>query len=244
MVKLIVTDFDGTLKPFGESAVSDSVKRRIKAALNENITVAVSSGRTYGELISYLPEFADDLYFICCDGAYYVKGEKTLYQKKIEKEDIALFFKEAGCDFSFVLHGAFKNYSVGTPPLEAKKFNAVPIKRAEEIDEKIFKVTTYGKEFKPSAYSGLRMHWDGGANLSAQYVNKFANKGTALSDLQMRLMLAKYDTACIGDSGNDVVMMRGAKYSFSVGNRCEQLLKSTASHVLNAETAFDEILSI
>ena len=242
MVKLIVSDFDGTLMPYGQSELTGNVKARIKKALEKNMTVAVSSGRTYNELVSYLGEFEDKLFFICCDGAYYVKGGKPLYQKHIEKADLDLFFGAAKDGLSFVLHGAFKNYSVGSLPKEADVFCATPIERREQVGEKIFKVTTYKKELKPSPYSGLRMHWDGGANLSAQYVNRFANKGAALSDLQMRLMLTKFETACIGDSGNDVAMMKGAKYSFAVSDRCEALVKAVNTRAASVEEALDFIL--
>lgn len=241
MIKLIVSDFDGTLMPYGQKNVSDGVKCRIKKALGQNITVAVSSGRTYKELANLLPEFAESIYFICCDGTFYVKGGKPLYQKQIERADLAPFFAEAHEGLAFVLHGAFENYSVGVLPPDADKFRAKPIRTLGEVNEKIFKVTTYKKEFKPSPYSGLRMHWDGGESLMAQYVNRFANKGTALSDLQMRLMLAKYDTACIGDSGNDVIMMKGAKLSFAVGEKCPALLSAVNNRVSTAEEAFDII---
>ena len=242
MVKLIVSDFDGTLMPYGQSDLANGVKGRIKKAIEQNITVAVSSGRTYNELASFLGEFEDKIFFVCCDGAYYVKGGKPLYQKHIEKADLDVFFDAARDGLSFVLHGAFKNYSVGVLPREADIFCATQIERKEQIDEKIFKVTTYKKELKPSPYSGLRMHWDGGANSSAQYVNRFANKGAALSDLQMRLMLTKFETACIGDSGNDVAMMKGAKYSFAVSDRCEALVKAVNHRVKSVEEALDFIL--
>ena len=55
------------------------------------------------------------------------------------------------------------------------------------------------------------MHWDGGENAVSQYVNRFCDKGAALSDLQVRLMLTKFDTACLGDAGNDAAMMKNAK---------------------------------
>lgn len=243
MIKLIVSDFDGTLLPFGESEVSHTVKNRISTVLDRGITFAVSSGRTYRELSAFLPEFADSIYFICCDGAYYVKNGKTLYARKIEPPDLALFFGAAREGFSFVLHGAENNYSFGDIPSEAEIFTPTKISRVGEIQEKIFKVTAYGREFKPSPYSGLRMHWDGGKNSSAQYVNRFANKGTALSDLQTRLALTKFDTACMGDSGNDIVMMKGAKYSFAVGNRCDELVSAASFRADTAEAVFDSLLA-
>ena len=56
-----------------------------------------------------------------------------------------------------------------------------------------------------------------------EYVSTIANKGLAVSDLQMRLYLSKLDTLAIGDGVNDVEMMKKAKYSVAVQGACEQL---------------------
>ena len=144
MIKLIVTDFDGTLMPYGEERVSEKVKEYIRTALDKGLLIAVSSGRTYGELIGFLPEFKDELYFICSDGAYCVKGEKTPYFRALERAELALFANayntQSATAPSFIFHGAFKNYSLGKVPSEADRFNAQSIDRIDEIKEKIFKV--------------------------------------------------------------------------------------------------------
>ena len=132
MIKLIVSDFDGTLRPYGEPQVTSSVKKRIDAALDAGITVAISSGRTLGELVGFLPEYADRVFFICCDGAYYSKNRKTLYERKIEQGDLAKFL-EPYVGYSCVLHGAEKNYSFGQLPEEAAHFNAEPISKFGEL---------------------------------------------------------------------------------------------------------------
>ena len=240
MIKLIVIDFDGTLMPYGESGVSQRVKEYINTAIENDITVAVSSGRTYSELIGFLPEFRDRIYFICSDGAYYIKSEKLLYARAMERGDLSLF---SAPNASFVFHGAKNNYSIGALPREAERFNASKVAHIGDIKEKIFKVTSYGASIRMSAYCGLRMHWDGGENLSAQYVNRFCDKGTALSDLQMRLMLTKFDTVCIGDSGNDIAMMHNAKRSFCVGSRSKELADVCTDIVANIEEAFEKILA-
>ena len=243
MLKLIVSDFDGTLLPYGESRVSDGVVKRIATALERGIKVAVSSGRTYGELERELPAFKDEIYFICCDGAYCVKGGKAVYQRKIEKPDLEFFFGKSREGISFLLHGAFENYAVGRLPAEAAAFGAKSVSSLEDIDEKIFKITSYGTEVKLPPTSGLRTHWDGGEHKMAQFVNRFADKGVALSDLQTRLMLTKFETACIGDSGNDLAMVRGSKYSFAVSSRCQELVQAVTNTVSSAEEAFDILLS-
>ena len=223
MIRLIVSDFDGTLMPYGAADVSESVKSLLREALDRGIAVAISSGRTYGELKSLLPAFADDFYFIGCDGAHYVKGGVSLYEKQIARADMEIFGSQMGQGLSCVFHAAEKNYILGELPRGVAFPNAASVSRVSEIREKVFKITTFGYSVKLPAYCGLRMHWDGGPNAMAQYVNRFANKGAALSDLQIRLMLNKFDTAAIGDSGNDVAMMHNAKIAAVIGDKCPEL---------------------
>lgn len=244
MLKLIVADFDGTLVPYGEVTVNARVRALIAEALEKNITFAVSSGRTYSELAMHLPEFVDRIWFVCCDGAYYVKNGKTLYEKQIQPADIDWLIKQNGEDASYVLHGAFGNYSIGEVPEEGKCFSPQPITHAEARfpKEKIYKITAYRAAGKLAAYGGLRMHWDGGPNASSQYVNRYADKGIALSNLQMRLMMTKFETACLGDSGNDIAMMHNAKRSFCIGSRSEPLARVCTDRAQTAEEALELLL--
>ena len=108
MVKLVVIDFDGTLKPYSERIVSERAIEYIEEAVKNGITFAVSSGRTYSELISFLPQLKDKIYFICSDGAYYIKNGKTLYERAIASSDLSYFASEKN---GVVFYGAHRNYA-------------------------------------------------------------------------------------------------------------------------------------
>lgn len=237
MIKLIVSDFDGTLRSYSEECVREEVKVKVQEFLDKGIQFALSSGRTYNELVSFMPEFRDKIYFICCDGAYTVKNDKVVYSKQIDSVDIDCFFKKAQSDneISFVLHGAFDNYSYGNLPSICGSYLSNSVVRSSDIGEKIYKITSYGEMNADSSQKGLRNHWDGGECKCAQYVSRFANKGAALSDLQTRLMLQSYDTGCIGDSGNDVAMVKNAKISCCIGRKSEEL-------VSRCDYVFDDII--
>jgi len=242
MRKLIVSDLDGTLLPYGRDAISEEVLTLLHEVLAKGITLAVSSGRTVEELAALLPEWRREVWLIGCDGAHYAKDGRDYYEKKIAREDL-LFFQKSACeDFSFVLHGAHRNFSVGRLPAEAAYHHAIAISNVDAVDEKIFKVTSFGKRLRLPPYCGLRMHWDGGENGMAQYVNRFADKGTALSDLQSRLMLTKFDTVCIGDSGNDVAMMHNAKHAVCIGQRSEALKDACNLHFECVEDALRAVI--
>ncbi len=127
-------------------------------------------------------------------------------------------------------------------PSQAERFEPIKISRLGDVKEKIFKVTSYSEALRLPVYCGIRIHWDGGVNESVQYVNRFCDKGTALSDLQMRLMITKFETVCIGDSKNDIAMMHNAKRSFCVGSRSSELAKVCTDAVISVEDAFKFIL--
>ena len=242
MKKLVVADFDGTLKPHECARVSDSVKQRVDALLEKGVVFAVSSGRTFAELADFLPAYLDRIYFICNDGACYLQNQKPLYEKQIETEDLLRFFacKDRGC---CVFHGALQNYTCSTKlSAEAASFHPIFVKNVYEIKEKIFKITTFGTRAELPANSQLRTHWDGGEAKTSQFVNRFATKGRALSDLQMRLMITKFETACIGDSGNDVAMMHNAKYAFCIGSRSKELSSVCTNCTPRAEDALAFLL--
>lgn len=242
MIRLIVSDFDGTLVPYGKQGISEETRKLLDRAIDRGITVAVSSGRTYTELAERLPVLAEKLWFISCDGAYAVKGGRAYYERKIEAEDLRLLEKACTADCSMILHGAFRNYAIGEIPKEGERFDAVAVSHVGEVKEKVFKVTTYGLRLRLPPYCGLRTHWDGGACAMAQFVNRFANKGTALSDLQSRLMLTKFETACMGDSGNDIAMMHNAKIAVCVGGRSDDLKKVCTHSAPTVEDALKMIL--
>ena len=237
MIKLMISDFDGTLMPYGESIVASSVLSAVNRLTDNGITFAVSSGRTYNELLTFLPELSDKAYFICCDGALCIHKDKVIYSRHIADEDLRFLAAYSDKGASLVFHAAFRNYTLGSMPRKEGVCNGISIRKLSDINEKIYKVTAYGGEIKLPAYTGLRTHWDGGEYSCTQLVNRYCDKGVALSDLQTRLMLTKYDTACIGDSGNDVAMMRGAKYSFCVGEKCEELMRACTFRVGSAGEA-------
>lgn len=243
MIKLVVSDFDGTLLPYSDSFLSSEILSLIEEILNRGVRFAISSGRNYSELVSFFPNLADRIYFTCCDGALTVKNSNIIYARKIEKSDIEMFFRHKYEGFSFLLHGAFENYYYGNLPAHAKRFNATPVGNIFEIKDKIFKITSYNDRLILPEYCGIRKHWEENSNIT-QYVNRYCNKGTALSDLQVRLLLTKYDTVVLGDRGNDVCMVKGAKLSYCIGNRCDELATICTERFDNGYDALSNLISL
>ena len=246
MVKLIAADLDGTLMPYGRREISNTVTGLISEALDRGLSFAVSSGRTYSELKRLFPSLQDRIYFIACDGACCIKGDRLLYGRHISREDIA-FFAGRGQTAPCIFHGAGEDFAFGDIPEEYREAHRpVGIDRisALPVGARIYKITSFARPLRLPMYTGMRLHWnDAETGDTTQYVSRFCNKGAALSDLENRLFLSGLDTAVIGDADNDLPMFRGAKLSFAVGSRSEKLLAVATHKVRCAEEALRYILA-
>ncbi|MBR2460580.1 MAG: HAD-IIB family hydrolase [Clostridia bacterium] len=224
MVKLLISDVDGTLLLPGQSRVSETLMRSLSALISSGKQVAIASGRTYYSLKMLFGEISESAYFIPCDGALCIKNGRILYQRPISAENIRRALSVAR-ENGLALHlaAADHGYAFGGEELEARLTeehadDITPITALSEIRAPIYKLAFYGK--KPNfttVPADLRRSYHG--NGWCEYVYRFTDKGTALSDLQSRLYLAKYDTAAIGDGANDLTMLKGAKYAYALSER-------------------------
>ena len=224
MIKLLVSDLDGTLLKEGESELSKPVKRRLSKLIEKGVKIAVATGRDLHDTVPFFEDIKDDIYFICADGAYYEKASSSLYERKIDLSTIDLAVRQ-NPGAPFILRGKVRSYALGDPPSEALYPTTRSIKSISEIprDEKIFKIIKFSTPLRLAKDSALRLHWDGRSLGYFEYVSRYANKGAALSDLQNRLMISGFDTAVIGDGPNDVALFKGGSFKISVGDRCPEL---------------------
>ncbi len=239
MIKLVVSDFDGTLLPYGQKTVSKNSIECIKRLISNGVSFAVASGRTYSELSALLYDIAEDIYFICDDGAVTVKNDSVVFKKQFSSASLKSFFGEDVLK-NAVLYSLSKAYLVGNnakPDLFGK--TPVKISRAFEIKEDVFKVSAETKRFDLVSTNDFRVHYSDG--YFAEFVSPYANKGVAVADLQLRLGISKYETAAIGDADNDIAMMAHAKYSCAIGDKSRDLNEKCSMSYDKAESVLCDI---
>lgn len=234
MKKLLITDVDGTLLRKGETAVSENIKKKLRAFIASGGTVAIASGRTYSSLSQLFGDLTEMVYLIPCDGALCIKDDKVLYHRPISAETVRKAFavaKENG--LCLHLAAAQRGYIYGDGDFKAKLTEehtdrVSTVSTVSEVKEPVYKISFYGKAPNfATVPAELRCSYHG--NGWREYVYRYADKGTALSDLQNRLFMAKFDTAAIGDGMNDMAMLKGAKYAFAL---TEELKNAVLNAVL------------
>ncbi len=251
MIKLIASDVDGTLLKPQSDTPSDSIKYSLTTWLKNQNRLAVASGRSYSSLSSIFG-FLDtrNTYYICCDGAVTVHEGKVIYSKPISYSDILKILNSDEYDScTKILCTPFCSYIVGEDKhnVSLGGLHADRVEKVSgiyEIHDQIVKIVLYGGNVTPKKSAVcpamLRVSYMGCG--FCEYVSAIANKGLALSDLQMRLYLSKLDTAAFGDGDNDIEMMKKAKISVSVGNCSEKLREVCTQHADNLDTFLDDFI--
>ena len=226
MIKLVVCDIDGTLLAKEERTLSEPIVKALEALRQKGKKLALASGRSYYSMRSVMRElpFADDVYCICDDGALCMHGGKTLYHKPLSIENLLRFERNPAYRELPVLYfsDTFSYVLRSTPDflekLAAQNIDRLdPISSVYDMKQPIYKIGVYAPDCRPEPLLpepfDLRVCYHSENWL--EYTSRFADKGLALSDLQMRLYLAGFDTAVFGDGDNDLAMFAKAKYTYA-----------------------------
>ena len=217
MIKLVVCDLDGTLLPYGEEKINKTTLDKITALVDNGVYFAVSSGRVYSELREFLSEFVDKIYFISSDGALADYNGRIIFHKPFSNE--ALNFAISSCNNSSLRFLGRDKVWAFNPSAEYS--NDISIRKPFEIKDSVYKIVSYGNPIPNFSGVYSRIHYSDG--VLSEYVPPFANKGVTLGALQRHLGVSMYETVAVGDSINDIPMMKNAKYKVAIGDKRTRL---------------------
>lgn len=241
MIKLIVSDMDGTLVD-NNHQINNEFWEVLEKLKEKGIKFAVASGRRYDNLLDKFYEHKSDVFFIAENGGLGMFQEKEIFSKVLDKKDIEKIL-EIGKKIkkgSVILSGkkagylekeneeAFREASIGMGNLKL-------VDNLLEVDDDIMKVAIFERESsQKNVYPLFSEFYDThSVVVSGQYwmdiMPKGVNKGTALEKIQNILEISSEETAVFGDYLNDLEMFKRAKIAFAMGNAHLEL-KKIATH--------------
>ena len=227
MLKLIASDIDGTLMPYGEKALSPALFDLIRRLRAAGILFCPASGRQYHSMRALFAPVADEVCFLCENGGviFGPGAEETapVLSKTAMPRSDALALSHAIMDIpecQVLISGQNVSYVCGCGEdfvrrMEDLHGNLVTrVARAEDISEDILKVTAFcPRELDgPAAILGP---WWGETYHMAEAGPVWldfglADKGTGLRGLCGALGIDPAETAAFGDNWNDVPMLEAA----------------------------------
>jgi Cof subfamily protein (haloacid dehalogenase superfamily) len=250
MIKLIVSDLDGTLIHHHSSIRKEDVQA-LHAMIEEGIAVAFASGRMYPEIGAVMKEIDRRVHSISQNGAYVHTSDGTLLSHHAFERELLVELVGAaeGTPFLTMLCGP-DSYFVEQMNEHARTIGArlmAPFHEIPNARELLGREVMCGK----MSFFGDVEHLRGlQERLLGQYGERIdayisdidcmdimprgVSKGTGLHALLKKLNIMPEETVCIGDSFNDLAMFAETPHSFAMAGAHPEVraqAKHTARHV-------------
>lgn len=237
MIKLIVTDMDGTLLNDKHDLPSDFWET--EELLNDKgIMVAVASGRQYYNLESKFEKIKDRMIFFAENGTCVMHKGKELFSNSLDPE-AAMAFIDQGRKIDgaqLVLCGKESAYIESKDDSFYKEIKQYYerlqiVEDLQKIEDTFLKVTICDfKGVENNSYLHFKKFENDfkvaiAADIFLDITSLTANKGTAIKKIQKTLNISPDETLVFGDYLNDLEMMQNASHSYAMKNAHPEIIK-------------------
>jgi len=246
--KLIASDMDGTLVN-DKSELTERTKDAIRRVVDAGVLFVTATGRPMSNVQIVNELFDKDMPFIVFNGAaaYMGKSEKLLFERFLDfdlaKEAFDIgqklgvaqivwtgprLWANRHCDETATYHSYCKGLDLSiTTDLADIKDEVKGFSKVLWIDDPV-KIKELSLEMKK--------HFDGRLKCVSsmshflEFISNDAGKGTALAEIGEMFNIDKSEMLAIGDSYNDVEMLKYAGFSVAVANTPDDI-KAICDHV-------------
>ena len=245
MVRMIASDIDGTLLKYGEKELPIRLFSLIRQLKKENIIFCAASGRQYSSLRRLFRPVADEIYYICENGAV-VFGEgpnppvlgKTVMERPLAEKLIRDIISRKDCEV--LISGENTSYlmpkkqEIVTQIRDFTGNNVSFVTNEKEVPEPIIKVSAFCTPDTTIPEQELAPQWRkhfSGAVAGKQWLDfTLANKGTGISALCRALHIPLHEVMAFGDNYNDIPMLEQVGYPVLMESAHPDLKTKSTTH--------------
>lgn len=233
MIKLIASDIDGTLLSDSVRSIDPRLFQLIRAFRRRGIVFAAASGRQYANLRRLFAPVADEISYICENGALVVHEGNILFRDEVERDKgqelMHRILQLPQCEP--LLSGVETCYI--QPKTQAYADHMIRhIGNVTEIvddicavEEPFLKISLYdpnGVDEATHRYFNQLVQPEMQAVLGGRcwldFFHADVHKGSALAHLQSALGIRPEESMVFGDNENDIELMRQAEHSYAMTN--------------------------
>lgn len=257
MIKLIASDLDGTLLQNGAKALNPEIFEIIRALKKQGILFVAASGRQYASLRRLFYEVADEIAYICENGAVVLYQGKVLQKITMEpalcNEIIREIQKFEGCEVLY--SGENMSYVQPKDPefavyLKDKIQNNVQIvDNLLKVKDPCVKLAIYRKE---GITKELEIHFkEKFGNRVTPAVSGLAwidmllpeaDKGIGVRCFMEQFHLKSEECMAFGDQANDLAMLASVGVSYAMENGTEKVKKQAKFRCYRVEDTLKQLL--
>ena len=232
MVRLIASDIDGTLLPYGEHTIPGEIFDEIRRLEGRGILFCPASGRQYTSMCKLFAPVADRIAFLCENGAvlYGPGNPHPVLGKTVMGQERAVALCREIVDapgLEVLISGADTSYLCPKgdeilPLMQSKGNNIVLLDRPEDVPEDIVKIAAFDPRGPQEAQRLLLPRWGGvfhAAVAGDEWLDfTLADKGSGLGQLCAALGIGLDEVMAFGDNFNDVSMLEQAGHPYLMEN--------------------------
>ena len=259
MIELIASDIDGTLLTHGARAISPRVFTCIHALRPLGVRFCAASGRQYTSLRRLFAPVADEIFYICENGAI-VYGDgpqaaarvlcKTPMPRALAERLIREILAREECEV--LISGANTSYVMPKRVDMAARMrdftgnNVRTVARCEDIPEDIVKISAFS-ESAERLQPVLRPQWE--AHFSVAVAGRewldftLADKSTGMRGLCGALGVAPRDVLALGDNFNDVPLLDMVGRPWMMAGAAPALLARYPNHCADVADVLEAALT-
>lgn len=240
MIKLIVSDVDGTLVEDGSPALNPELFDVILQLRKKGIQVVIASGRPWISVENTFASVKEKIFYVSNNGAYVGCYGRCLYAYPIEEHMVKRLIEKVRLypDLEIVYAGINGDY-VETEDeelcgwlVDSYKFHLNRVEDLMEVKEPCVKISIYKRQGIEAATREIYEEFNGALKMACagdmwmDCMAKGVNKGHAVRTIQESLGISPQETMAFGDQLNDIEMLERAYYSFAVANAREEVRRA------------------
>lgn len=231
MIKLIVSDIDGTLLEDGKHNMNPELFDVILKLRAKGMQFAAASGRQWASIEAVFEPIKEKIFYLSDNGAYVGCHGRNLFLNTIDAGLIREMIQDIrGEGLVVVLSGPDVVYLDEKDPkiydwlVNGYKFRVKQVEDLMQVEDSFIKISAYKPHGVEPATVRLREKYGERLKITISgdmWMDCMAagvNKGQAVKLLQESLGITPEETIAFGDQLNDMEMLQQVYYSFAIGN--------------------------
>lgn len=254
MIRLVTSDIDGTLL-LGESrALNPLLYEQIGRLRAHGIRFCAASGRQYYSLRRLFAPVADEMLFICENGAAIYAQDRLLSKTPLPRKEAECLIAEilARRDCEVLISGANMCYLLPKTQeyvhmlREKVGYRCTVVSDAAHIPEDILKVSAYRKEGGEVLLPVFAPKWERVFNMAIagpEWLDfTLSDKGTGLSEVCRLTGISPSEVMSFGDNYNDVPLLSQVGTPYIMEGAAPALREQFALHCKSVEKTLQAFL--
>lgn len=239
MVKLIVTDMDGTFLRDNGDFNRELFKEVRDLMYERDVHFAPCTGKQCERVEELFGDDAQDMWILGDSATRIMHGGEVVYASYLDREiglELIAQIEAMQGDLVIIVstpHGAIVKSDVREEQLAVVRSSFAALSLVDDFTEVVtdfMKITVYDAGLNSrETKNRLRTYADDVYMVASEpawldIADNHVDKGTSVARLQVMLGVGPADTMVFGDGLNDVELMKTGIYSFAMRNGCEETI--------------------